>query len=49
MVDASIDSVCYLFGLPLDITGDDINNEFAQRSIHKPVKVERVKKSKLIM
>jgi hypothetical protein len=46
MVETSTDSVCYLFGLPLDITGDDINNEFAQRSIHKPVKVERIKKSK---
>ena len=39
------ETICYLFGLPMDITGDDINDEFAKRQIYKPKRVERINKS----
>jgi hypothetical protein len=42
----SEECVCYMFGLPLNVTGNDINSEFSKRDIHKPIKVEKIDKSK---
>jgi len=44
--DLADECVCYLFGLPIDVTGDDINEELSHRQIHKPIKVEKLNKSK---
>lgn len=33
-----------MFGLPLEVTSEDLNNEFSKRQIHSPLKIEKIKK-----
>uniref|UniRef100_A0A7S3KWT4 Uncharacterized protein n=1 Tax=Euplotes crassus TaxID=5936 RepID=A0A7S3KWT4_EUPCR len=37
----SEETICYLFGVPIDATNNDIIDELDKRGIHKPVKVEK--------
>uniref|UniRef100_A0A7S3N8K9 Uncharacterized protein n=1 Tax=Euplotes harpa TaxID=151035 RepID=A0A7S3N8K9_9SPIT len=42
--NASDETICYMFGLPLEVTSEDLNNEFSKRQIHSPLKIEKIKK-----
>lgn len=41
-----VDSTCYLFGVPSNLTSNDIEEEFAKRDIYKPKQFEKFNKSK---
>lgn len=40
------ENVCYMFGLPFDVTNDELYDEFAKRQIYQPKSVDRFKTSK---
>jgi hypothetical protein len=38
-----------LFGVSLDVSDEDIDRELSKRQIHKPVKIEKIRKSKCFL